>query len=439
MTQKSTPYLIIALVGMILFIPFLGKVHLFDWDEINFAECAREMLVTKNYLRVQIDYSPFWEKPPLFIWLQALSMSVFGVNEFAARFPNALAGIITLMVLFRIGKKVAGMGTATFWTILYIASWLPHFYFKAGIIDPIFNLFIFLAFYQIHLLTKTQKTNAAILTGVFLGLAILTKGPVTILIAAISWLVFILLNRGTLPFPWSKLFVVAFSAFVVSFIWFGIEWIKNGPWFMQEFIRYQIRLMRTEDADHGGPFFYHWIVLLIGCFPASALLFQYIGRNRKRNFAPKSKDFSIWMWILFWVVLILFSLVKTKIIHYSSLCYFPLTYLAALKVNELWMARERMNTATLMAFNFLGILLALAITLLPVVGIRKNELIPFFDDPFAVANLNAQVPWSYMECIIGLIYLIAMLMIAFTLRRFFKMSILILFAVQVLVIQLTII
>lgn len=62
-------------LGFLLFLPWLGNVHLFDWDEINFAEAAREMIVSSNYLSVQIDFWPFWEKPPLFIWLQALSMN----------------------------------------------------------------------------------------------------------------------------------------------------------------------------------------------------------------------------------------------------------------------------------------------------------------------------------------------------------------------------
>ena len=53
-------FLIFFGAGM-LFIPFLGQVHLFDWDEINFAESAREMLLTKDFLTVQIDFKPFWE------------------------------------------------------------------------------------------------------------------------------------------------------------------------------------------------------------------------------------------------------------------------------------------------------------------------------------------------------------------------------------------
>ena len=92
-------YILIIIVASLLFIPNIGNVHLFDWDEINFAEAAREMIVTGDYLTVRIDYQPFSEKPPLFIWFQAISMNIFGVNEFAARLPNALIGIVSLILL----------------------------------------------------------------------------------------------------------------------------------------------------------------------------------------------------------------------------------------------------------------------------------------------------------------------------------------------------
>ena len=65
MKLKNSP-ITVAVFAALLFIPFLGGVHLFDWDEINFAESAREMLVTHEFFRVQINYQPFWEKPPFF-------------------------------------------------------------------------------------------------------------------------------------------------------------------------------------------------------------------------------------------------------------------------------------------------------------------------------------------------------------------------------------
>ena len=108
-------HILIILLGIFLFVPFLGRVHLFDWDEINFAECAREMMVMKDYLRAYLDYLPFWEKPPLFFWMQIASMMIFGVNEFASRFPNAICGIFTLIVVFSIGKKVLGERFGILW------------------------------------------------------------------------------------------------------------------------------------------------------------------------------------------------------------------------------------------------------------------------------------------------------------------------------------
>ena len=64
-------------LSALFFLPFLGGVHLFDWDEINFAELAREMVVTGDFLRMHINYEVFTEKPPLFFWmLSALSFAV---------------------------------------------------------------------------------------------------------------------------------------------------------------------------------------------------------------------------------------------------------------------------------------------------------------------------------------------------------------------------
>ena len=80
MNTRPIPFLI-CLAAAAVFIPYIGSTPLFDWDEVNFAECAREMLVSGNYETVQLNYQPFWEKPPLFIWMQALCMNIFGVNE----------------------------------------------------------------------------------------------------------------------------------------------------------------------------------------------------------------------------------------------------------------------------------------------------------------------------------------------------------------------
>ncbi len=438
MIHSLIRYLVIIIGGVLLFIPFLGQVHLFDWDEINFAECAREMIVSGDYLRTQINFQPFWEKPPLFIWLQALSMKIFGVNEFAARFPNAFAGIVTLCVLFRVGKKVVHEHMAGWWVLLYAATWLPHFYFKSGIIDPLFNLFIFLAFYQVYL-TKfgSRQMFHALLSGIFLGLAVMTKGPVAILVAMLAFGVYVVINRGLWGYRFQQLAGIVAGALMVAAVWLLLILMAYGwtyfQWFFTEFITYQVRLFRTEDAGHGGPFFYHFIILLLGCFPASVFLFQYSRRQAADN--ESVRDFTRWMWILFWVVLLLFSIVKTKIVHYSSLCYFPLTFLAALQISRLSEGRVRLKPLVQVLLLTIGVLLAVAITLLPVAGIFRQALIPYIKDPFAVANLAADVSWHMPEILIGMFYLAGVIIAVVLMKRQFRKGMLVLCLVQIVLIQ----
>jgi 4-amino-4-deoxy-L-arabinose transferase-like glycosyltransferase len=435
---RYVKYLIVIVGAGLLFLPFLGQVHLFDWDEINFAECAREMIASKDYLRPQIDFMPFWEKPPFFIWMQVVAMKLFGVGEYAARFPNAFMGVLTLVSLFYVGKRVVSERVATWWVILYAATWLPHFYFKSGIIDPTFNFFIFLAFFQVHLIRyASRKMLHSVLAGIFLGLAVLTKGPVAILIALIALVVYAIINRGLTGYKTKYLLIVAVFAALPMLSWLGINvavyGTNYGSWFVHEFITYQVRLFSTEDADHGGPFFYHFVTLLIGCFPSS--IFLLLSRRRQFDRDTPAADFTRWMWLLFWVVLILFSVVKTKIVHYSSLCYFPLTYLAALQVVKLLKGEAEMPKWAKGILIFIGGLIALLVGALPLVGIFKGKIVPYIDDPFAVGNLSAHVSWSYAECMWGVSYIIAIVVAVMLMKRNFSRGVAVLSITQVIMIQ----
>lgn len=409
MVHQLQKYLFILLGAALLFLPFLGSVHLFDWDEINFSEAAREMLVSGNYHQVQIDFQPFWEKPPLFIWMQAASMQLFGVNEFAARFPNALFGALTLCTLFYIGKRIATERLAWLWVAFYAVSWLPHLYFKTAIIDPVFNYFIFLAFFQVFLVSRTEKRRLhALLAGVFLGLAVLTKGPVAILIAVLALLVFLIWNKGLWGLGIRSVLIITGSCLGVTALWFGWDILQNGWWFTEAFINYQIRLFRTQDAGHGGPFFYHFIVLLLGCFPASVFLFGSRRFYRTPGMGYRGVfHFSKWMWILFWVVLLLFSIVSTKIVHYSSLCYYPLTFLAALHFSRIERAGKGLLRFYRFAFLVLGIFWGIALIALPVLALHKDKWIHLVQDPFAVENLRADVNWNYAAIAIGAVLILA--------------------------------
>ncbi|MEZ0541792.1 ArnT family glycosyltransferase [Fibrella arboris] len=400
------PLLIVALCAF-FFLPFLGRVHLFDWDEINFAESAREMLVTGNYARVQINFEPFWEKPPLFFWLQATAMSWLGVGEYAARLPNALIGIGTLLTFFFVGKRLHGPQFGLLWAIGYLGALTPHLYFKTGIIDPTFNLFIFLGvcyvYEAVQQYGKVGAWQSAAVAGLFVGLAVLTKGPVGALLAGLTFAIVWAMARFRPLLRLSHALLAVAVALGVASLWFGLEIIRNGPWFLDEFITYQIRLFSTPDAGHGQPFYYHFVVVLVGCFPLSIFAIRYLVSDRD------PRDFRLWMVVLFWVVMILFSIVKTKIVHYSSMAWFPVSYLAARHLHDLLTARITWSRWLTVGLLIVGGLLGTLLMLLPVAGQFKSTLIPYINDPFAVANLQANVSWGGWEWLIGATYLAVLL------------------------------
>ncbi|HMG16920.1 MAG TPA: glycosyltransferase family 39 protein [Saprospiraceae bacterium] len=401
--------LLIAALALVIFLPYIGNVHLFDWDEINFAESAREMILTGDYTRVKINFLPFWEKPPLFIWLQAASMNIFGINEFAARFPNILTGVATLLVLAWIGRREYDRKFSIIWVIVYAGSLLTHFYFRTAIIDPLFNLFIFLGIYQAYLSFSKEKSPKkysihSLWAGLFIGLAIITKGPVALLIFLITSLIILLWYRKTIRLHFYDILLFGLSCLVISTIWFGYETYKNGIWFIQRFISYQITLFTTEDSGHGGPFYYHWLVLLIGCFPASIF---FMGALKKQTgLTDRQRLWIKWNIILFFSHLILFSIVKTKIIHYSSLCYFPLSFLATVQLYRIYKGEVKLAVWQKWIFAIVGILLSIVFMAMVFIGRNTQLIIPYVKDKFAVANLGADVDWPIMLYLIGFLFLV---------------------------------
>jgi len=412
--RKNIDILSLIFIGSILFIPFLGKVHLFDWDEINFAEISREMILSNDFLRVTIDFLPFWEKPPLFFWLQVLSMKVFGISEFSARFPNALCGIATIWILFLIGKKLFNREFGIYWSLCYMGSFLPHFYFKSGIIDPIFNLFTFLALYFLILTYWKKRLKVGSLiqkeilylsaAGLFAGLAVLTKGPVSLIIIFACLFIYFIYKRFSLFISIPKVTYFLLATIMVTFIWYGLEMLKHGPWFINEFISYQVGLFSSAGAGHSGFPGYHLVVILIGCFPASVLAFgSFIKSNHQ--YQEHQLDFKRWMIILLLVVIAMFMIVSTKIVHYSSMTYFPVTFLAAFAWYQLVQKNIKYSRWMTVLILAVGTLISLAFILAPIIALNKQLVLPYIKDEFAIANFHAQVHWMGWESMIGFFFL----------------------------------
>ncbi|MDC3252897.1 glycosyltransferase family 39 protein [Crocinitomicaceae bacterium] len=401
-SKKSTALLLFISVAFFI---GLGNVHLFDWDEINFAESAREMITSGDYLRVQINFAPFWEKPPLFLWLQVGSMKLFGINEFAARFPNAVFGFIYLITFYFIGKKHFSGKFGLMWALIFYATLLPHIYFKSGIIDPVFNYCIFLSVYfMIRVINGNDKKKGglALVSGVLSGLSVLTKGPVGFLLLALTLLIYLTIKKFK-PFPKVKyigFFFIGFISIILS--WLSVEIFNNGFTIIQKFIVYQAELFNSNVAGHEQPFYYHFVVVFLGCFPISILALPSLMKRRW----DITLDLHSWMLCLFWGVLILFSLVTTKIIHYSSMTWAPLSFIAALTLYKVSKGEYEFKKSLRIAFLGLGLLIGSAIIAIPLLLINKEWLLSITTNQYAHDSIAQPIQWSYFEVVSGFMFII---------------------------------
>lgn len=373
MNGRAVPHRILAaLSALLLWLPGLGAVPLFDWDEINFAEVSREMVISGQYLQPTINFQPFWEKPPLFFWLQALCYHLWGINEFAARLPNALCGLVTLVWMVRTAP-----GLGSLWALLYTGSLLPHLYFRSAIIDPWYNLLGFwMLWYGLKAL-DTGRLRHFIEAGLCGGLALTTKGP------AVPGLVGVTLGVYALAYKcWRAPSLGFWAAGIGIFCAAGLFWyvlygLAYGPQLLQDFLRYQIRLFATADAGHAGFPGYHLVVLFLGLMPASAYFLGAIPHGLRREYWPH----------LLLVILVVgaFSIVKTKIVHYSSLAYFPITWMAA---RWLWNHQNtRIPSVMRIVAALQWLLVALGLALYIVFLLNFHDYLSWIQNEFTRAHI----------------------------------------------------
>jgi hypothetical protein len=318
-----------------------------------------------------------------------------------------------MLTLFKIGRALRSEKFGFIWALIYFGSFLPNLYYKSGIIDPVFNYFIFTSIYYLIRLINSDKgkeqNKFAALSGLFVGLAIITKGPVGLLLLVLAFGVYWVFNRFKRVASVKSVLIFIVTIFAVSFLWFGYELVQNGPWFIVEFVKYQLDLFTTPVAGHSQPFYYHFVVVLIGCFPLSIIAIpRFFNKKEQDTKEQDTFEFEKWMKILFWVVMILFSISTTKIVHYSSMAYLPLSYLAATYLFKLHERKLEAKKWMLLTIGFFGFVFSSLLTLLPIILDRKDTwLIPNLKDPFAAAQLSDAIPITGWEFLIGVFYFIS--------------------------------
>lgn len=333
---KFPPAVLFVIASALIFIN-LGSNHLIPYDEAIYAKVSQNIVQTNDWLTMfWRDGLPWFEKPPLYFWLSALALKILPATpELAVRLPSAIFGLLSVMLIYIFGKKLFGK-TAGFiagFSLLTIFHFL--YYSRLGMLDVTCTFFILASLYFYYLASQEIGKAKLVLAGLFLGLAVLTKGVVGFLPAVIIalWEVSGLFKRrptaSTIFVSLAKILVVLLTSAVIFLPWHLKMYQLHGQPFITSYLGYHVFGRATlETEDKTGPIYWYFIVLKVSMrlwFLAliPSVVYAIYGLVKNKTDRPKLGL------LLIWAVLILavFSLSKTKLVWYIMPIYPALTLL----------------------------------------------------------------------------------------------------------------
>jgi 4-amino-4-deoxy-L-arabinose transferase-like glycosyltransferase len=319
--------------GLILVMPFLGVRRLWLPDEGRYAECAREMMTSGDWLTPTLDSIPHLSKPPLTYWLSAAAMSVMGKNEFAARFFTglALAGTAALVVLL-----AASMGrrrSAFLAGLVFLTSLLPFLAGNVLTTDMELTFWETLAVFLFWRRLELHPGGRGSLIGAYaaLGLAFMTKGPVGVLVPLLAFAGACAYLRDA-----GMLRKIASLPGIAVFVCIATPWYLAvaaiHPGLMSYFLGNEVAERMFTTAHHrNNTFLIYPLVLTLGMAPWTyyqlrAILVRYRWSAVKRRLLAPG-DVFLGAWVL--LPLIFFCLVKSRLPLYILPLFVPLAIITA--------------------------------------------------------------------------------------------------------------
>lgn len=368
---------LLGLDGGWLFGPDLGALGLTDRDEGSNAEAAREMLETGDWISPTLNYEPRYAKPAFVYWLISGSYTLFGVNEFAARWPSAMSGLCLLLLQYVFVRKWAGSLVAVWSSFMLLLNLEFLGINRMVLTDPELVVFTTLAGYSFwHALQHEQGRRW--LFSIFylaMGFGMLVKGPVGIIIPLVGVIPYLTITRqwGTFRrrgFPLVGILLVT----AVAAPWYLLMFQIHGDAYWAAAQANTTGRFMSPMEGHGGTVLFYLPVLLLGLFPWSAVLpsvlYQTLKRWKEywRGQAFSSPEANLTFFLSVWVVglLLFFTFSATRLPHYI----YPLFPAATLLVAFWWkrfLAEENpvgLTTSTRVLI-WTGYLFGIALTFAP--------------------------------------------------------------------------
>ncbi len=315
--------LLILLSGTILFTGITASA-LWDRDETEYAQAIVEMQNNHEWMIPTLEGFPFIEKPILMYWIVRASFLTFGANEFAARFPSALFGIFTVLLVYFLGRTISDRNKAFKSALALSTCFLFTGTFRLLLTDPFFIFFSSLVFYFYILaeLSPKNKTCYIVAQGTALGLSLLCKGPIGYYPLPILMLYETLNHRR---FPLTRRFaVVAVLGTLLAAPWFIYSFQRQAGATAAFFLYDNLLRFLQGTEGHTGPMIYYTPTLLLGLFPWSFLLISaFFADWRKRSEALRGLPLLFFLWAV--CLFGFFSLCSNKLPHYIAPALIPLS------------------------------------------------------------------------------------------------------------------
>ena len=326
-------FFILALAIFLSFFASLSLAPLFDLDEGAFSEATREMLLNHNFITTYLNQELRFDKPILIYWLQALSVSIFGENEFAFRLPSAVAATFWAMGIYWFAKRYFDEKIAFLSTFFMVTSLQITIIAKAAIADALLNMFIAYSMFFVYLYLDKRDKKYLYFAFASIAFGFLTKGPVAILIPLATTFIYLLIKKDLKLFFKMVFDIKGILIFlIIALPWYILEFQDQGMKFIDGFfLKHNIHRFKTSFEGHSGSLFYYIPVVLIGILPWTSLFFKALTKI-KTWFKNDILLFSS-IWFLF--VFIFFSLSGTKLPHYVIYGYTPLFFIMAIYLKDL--------------------------------------------------------------------------------------------------------
>jgi len=331
-----------------VFFTALGDVPLFNPDECFYAEPAREMLDTGDFITTTLNYDIRYTKPPLHYWATALCYHLFGPDEFAARFFSAVCAAVLVTATYCLVNKLVGMRAAFISTAIILTSPLFVVTGRLAIADMSLSLFITGGLYCFFTAFREKRMEFTWLGYVLLSCAMMTKGPVGIVLPVIILGVYHLLRRNFIEaIKFYKPHWGALLAAAISLPWYVIETIvTKGEYFTCFIVMENFQRFTNSVSGHKAPWTYHLVAVGLGLLPWSVLIPQSLFAAAKPTQTEKTslldtyrvlsprQDLALFAACIAVTTVVFYSASVSKLLSYTVPCFPAFAMLMAIEVDR---------------------------------------------------------------------------------------------------------